>query len=323
MNVYQMIPSFIFKRRAWTAIKPWLQVLVVIGLLAVLPGLVYDTAMQLMSEDVTKYVLNPAQDVLTFYSQPIPEDITEEQAVALLAEMDEMSNGFMASVVAFVGDKGWILLVLGALSLLLTPVVMTPMHGALLDASRKKELTVGGCLGYLRLGMKALLLALWTWLRIWLWMVPGMVLTLAALLVPALSTLLLWVGFGASMVLGIRAALHYCLAPIVLVDKPDVSINGCIRESWQVMRTRKMEYFMLRISFVGWELLLSLVMSLALNRLMLAVCLTITMMGNLLLTLYVDGATVAFWDSYGVRHESSASALGMEHHPDEPGDDLN
>lgn len=318
-----MIPSFIFKRRAWTAIKPWLQVLVVIGLLAVLPGLVNDTAMQLMSEDVNQYVLEPAQDVLEFYSQPIPEDITEEQALALLAEMDEQTNAFMASVMAFIGDNGWILLVLGALSLLLTPVVMTPLYGALLDAHRKKELTVAGCMRHLRLGVRALLLSAWIWLRIWVWMLPGMAVMMAALLVPALSSILLWVGFGASMVLGIRAALHYCLAPIVLVDKPEVSINGCIRESWQVMHTRKMEYFMLRISFVGWELLLSLVMSLAMNQLMLAVCLTITMMGNLLLTLYVNGATVAFWDSYGVQHESPASALGMERHPDEPGDDLN
>ena len=34
-----MIPNFIFKQRAWAAIKPWLQLLVVIGLLA---GIVTD-----------------------------------------------------------------------------------------------------------------------------------------------------------------------------------------------------------------------------------------------------------------------------------------
>ena len=323
MNVMQMIPSFVFKRRAWMAIKPWLQVLVVIGLLAALPGLVNDTAAQLMSEDVARSVLLPAQEVMEFYSQPVPEDITAEQAEALLAELDALTDAFMASVNGFVRDGGWILLVLGALSFLLTPMVMTPMHGALLDAYRKKELTVAGCLGYLRLGGKALLLNLWTALRVWVWMLPGMALMMAALLIPPLASVLLTVGLVVSMVLGIRAILHYGLAPVVLVDKPETSINGCIRESWQVMHHRKMEFFMLRISFVGWELLISLVMSLALNQVMLAVCLAITMMANLLLSLYMNGATVAFWDAYGVQHENPAAVMGMERHPDEPGDDLN
>ena len=319
-----MLPSFVFKRRAWAAIKPWLQVLVVIGLLAALPGLVYDTAVQLRTEDVTTYVLNPAQDVLEFYAQPIPEELTVEQAEAMLAEADTMMGAFTASVMNFIRNEGgWLLLLLGGLSTLLSPVVTVPMHGALLDAHRKKTLTIGGCLGYLRLGGKALLLNIWMALRIWVWMLPGMALMMAALFVPALSTVLPWVGFGASMVLGIRAALHYGLAPIVLVDKPELSVNGCIRESWQVMRTRKMEYFMLRVSFIFWELLISLVMYMAVNQVMLAVCLTITMMGNLLLTLYIGGATVAFWDAYGVQHETPASAMGVERHPDEPGDDLN
>lgn len=320
----QMIPSFVFRRRSWAAIKPWMQVLIVIGLLVVLPGLLSEVASTMLNDEMSDAILGPANALLEFFSQEVPESMTDEARNAMIAEGNARSEAFLSACAAFfLEGAGRILLILGAVDLLLTPVFLAPLYGALLDAHRKKELTIPGCLKYLRLGLKSLLLTLWMTLRAYAWMLPGMAVMMVGMFIPALSSLMMTVGFAATMVLGIRAMLHYILAPVVLVDRPELSLNGCIRESWQVMRTRKMEYFMLRISFIGWQLLLSLINMLAVNVVMMAIVLTLTMMGNLLLTIYMNGAVVAFWDAYGVQHERRDAQMEASCPGDMPGDDLN
>lgn len=316
-----MIPNFIFKQRAWAAIKPWLQLLVVIGLLAVLPGTLYDSAELVLADDMTSALEGPVYDLAEFSSREVPEDLSQEEAETLLAEFDTLMDNLTTALENFfLRGKGWILLALGGASLLLTPMLMMPLYGALLDAYRKKELTAGGCLRRLRLAPRALLLTLWIALRVWVWMLPGMALMLLSVLVPALYTTLVGAGTVLSLVLGIRAGLHYILAPVVLADLPDTSINGCVRRSWQVMRTRKMQYFSLQVSFAIWHLLLYFVAGLAVNPVMTAISLTVMMMGNLLLTIYINGSVVVFWDTYGVKKEPPKE---MEVTPDEAGEDLN
>lgn len=319
-----MIPSFVFKRRAWTAIKPWMQVLVIIGLLAVLPGLINEVATIMLNDEMTAALQGPALDVMEFTMQPLPETMSDGEMDALLAESEAVSKAFIDAGVAFLKDKGWILLLTAGVELLLAPVFMAPLYGALLDVQRKKEISVPGALRYLRRGPKLLLLILWMALRVVAWSLPGMVLMIAAMFVPAaVGNVLMWAGCAALVALGLRAMLHYVLAPIVLMDKPELSLNGCIRASWSVMRTRKMEYFMLRVSFVGWHLLISVISMLAVNPVMMAIVLTVTMMANLLLTIYVNGTVVVFWDAYGVQLQKKADPTELERDPDHPGEDLN
>lgn len=319
-----MIPSFVFKHRAWTAIKPWLQVLVIIGLLAVLPGLINEVATIMLNDETTAALQGPAMDVLEFTLQPMPETMTAEEEAALLAEADALSATFIEAGKAFMRDKGWILILTAGVELLLAPVFMAPLYGALLDVQRKKEISVPGALRYLTRGPKMLLLILWMALRVVAWSLPGMALMIAAMFLPAgVGTAVLWVGCAVCVALSVRAMLHYVLAPIVMMDKPGLSLNGCIRVSWEVMRTRKMEYFMLRVSFVGWHLLIQIISMLAVNPVMLAIVLTVTMMANLLLTIYVNGTVVVFWDAYGVQLQKKASADELDRTPDHPGEDLN
>ena len=237
--------------------------------------------------------------------------------------MESSANALMAAMKDYFTGDGRIILIFMGLSMVLSPVLLTPVYGSLLDVLRKRELSVGKGMRYLRLAGKALLLELWTALRMWVWMLPGMALTVASLFLPVMQQPVMWVGYGIAMALGLRAGLHYVLAPIVLVDRPETSINGCIRESWKVMRTRKMEYFLLRVSFLGWYLLMSLISYFAVNGVMMAVCLTATMMGDLLLTLYINGSSVASWDAYGAGNVNPEAAAAEEQHPDVPGDDLN
>ncbi|MBQ2952949.1 MAG: hypothetical protein IJE07_05275 [Clostridia bacterium] len=319
----QTIPSFVFKRRAWTAIRPWMQVLIVAGLLVVLPGLLCQVADTLLSDEMSDAIGGPAYALLDFFSQEIPEDTTEQELYAMAEEANTLSMTFLNACVGFYTGAGKILVILGAVDLLLTPVFLAPLYGALLEALRKKELNFAVCLRYLKLSLKSLLLFLWMTLRVGVWMLPGMAVMMLGVFVPVVYELLVLAGFAGSMVLGVRAMLHYILAPVVLVDQPQLSLNGCIRQSWQVMRTRKMEYFMLRISFVGWQLLISLIGSIAVNAVMTAIALTLTMMGNLLLTIYMNGAVVAFWDAYGVKKETPADAIREMLGGSAPEDDLN
>ena len=54
---------------------------------------------------------------------------------------------------------------------------------------------------------------------------------------------------------GIIAAYRYRQALYLLLDHPDMSVGGCIRESKRLMRGHKAELFVLDLSFIGWALL--------------------------------------------------------------------
>jgi uncharacterized membrane protein len=51
---------------------------------------------------------------------------------------------------------------------------------------------------------------------------------------------------------GIIAALKYSMAYFVLSDNPDIGAMNAINESKELMKERKMQLFLLWLSFVGW-----------------------------------------------------------------------
>lgn len=78
------------------------------------------------------------------------------------------------------------------------------------------------------------------------WKVLG--LNILTWLFTALWTLLL-------VVPGLIAAYSYRMAPMLMMDHPEWDALTCIRESKKLMRGRKMELFVLDLSFIGWALL--------------------------------------------------------------------
>jgi len=48
-------------------------------------------------------------------------------------------------------------------------------------------------------------------------------------------------------------ALGYAMAVYVAVDQPDLSVTLCMKESWDIMRGRRWEYFVLTFSFILWD----------------------------------------------------------------------
>lgn len=399
------VPASVLKNLGWAAVKPCMQVLMIVGLLLALPGLLSSVTQIFLQDEMEDAIAEPAAEFVEYYLQvdefmaelerfesemsgagmgmsglmgaygltvPAPattapaaqepaedalptvapvtdaeiaddalpaapavdeaanaaEDAKAEAAAAIEQKAEELaqqdpSQKLLDAYWGFLTGEGKGILIMAALELVLTPVLMGVMYGALLDAYRKKQLTLPGALGYLRYGPKLLLLSIWQLLRMYVWMLPGMAVMFAGTFVmlffggfvSMLGEVLLFSGFAFSMVLGVRAGLHYILAPIALMDDPTRSVNGCIRASWSVMRNRKGEYFVLMLSFFGWRMLVMLIGQFAIGTLMTIVALTASMVASLVLNLYINGTLVAFWDAYtgdGREREAMPDAVGEE-----------
>lgn len=267
--------------------------------------------------DPAAYIEGPLSDIADLGANidPETERLTPAQASQVLRAMEE----YLEAGKKWLQEKGVIFFGLLGMEMLLTPALMVPVYAALLWALRGQPVSIPAALGQLRLAPRAILLALWTMLRVYAWMLPGYALMIAALFVSeGLVAPLLIAGVIAALVLGLRALLHYILAPVVMVDQPTLSLNGCIRVSWQEMRHRKMEYFLLRVSFVGWMLLVSLLTSFALGLLGNVLGLAVSMLAELVLSVYINGAVVAFYDAYVVKREHEGGARPAADMPETP-----
>ena len=153
---------------------------------------------------------------------------------------------------------------------------------------------------------KAIGLNLMVFLRTFLWMLPGLVLeVLAVVAVTALSEslsmlaiLLMYAGPVTMLVLGIRAALHYAMADRVMAETPSKGINQCIRESVAIMSQRKLLLFSLEISFFLWQIGLTLLESLLLGMVGNVLASTVSMALNFALNIYIQMAISAFYLYY-------------------------
>ncbi len=71
----------------------------------------------------------------------------------------------------------------------------------------------------------------------------------------ALYTLFVTLGFICFFVPGIIVALGLFEVPYMLAENPEISGMEAIRRSWENMKGRKGELFVLQLSFIGWILL--------------------------------------------------------------------
>ena len=63
--------------------------------------------------------------------------------------------------------------------------------------------------------------------------------------------ILLAIGFVVQLILG----LAFSQATYLLLDHPDYRVLEALRESFRLMKGRKLRYFLLQLSFIGWWLL--------------------------------------------------------------------
>ncbi len=303
--MHHMIPAFEFRRRARAAMKPVMPILLIVALIAALPSLINDAVVLIADA-------NPNQLTTTFTNRlmqvmegagltqsEVLGEVTIDEA-QLARDILAVQESYFADVKTFLQEKG---LLVGALSLMvmvLVPVLTLGLINALLHALRKKEFTALIALSRMKYILKALGLMLLVALKVFLWMLPGLCVTLAALFVdPNMATLLMLVGAVAMIVMGVMAGYRYAMAVYVLADDPTTKLRQCVRRSCEVMHKRKFELFSLEISFIGWSLLLSMVQSMLMN-LGPVIGLTLGMFASLFLTVYTNCAQAAFYQEYAV-----------------------
>lgn len=226
-----------------------------------------------------------------------------------------MPEAMLASAIEIIREPmTGILTVAGLIAGLLTPFLAMGMNAWMLDRLKGAEDLgpVHGALCRKQCFLKGIGQRLLITAKIFLWMVPGMVLCALSMLplinikvgtVAELESAMRVPMFLYSLCsfvmlfMGIRAALHYGLAEMILADRPDNGVRASVHESIALMRKRKMKLLTLFVSFVGWYLLILLVNSLATGMAGNVIGMMVNMLCNLALTVYMNTTVAAFYES--------------------------
>ncbi|MBQ8201354.1 MAG: DUF975 family protein [Clostridia bacterium] len=305
-----MIPSYVFRAKARQVIKPVMQILAVIALVAMLPGLISSTVSMITKSDPNDVFAPYISEMQTL----LETGVTQEDQVRVLTELQTAFDVYLQG-------KFPIFAGMSLLDFLLTPALSMGLYHALICALRKEEISMWMALPGMRRFFKAIVVHLVTILRCLLWMLPGMALSLAGVFVPDMGGIvMILAGWALAIVLGVRAVYSYSLAMFFLADHPETSSLACIRRSKEVMKGRRMEMFMLEISFLGWNLLIMLLQSMIIGMFGAVIGLTLGMFAALFLNVYMFGAKTAFYEAYAVHGVKRGQTI---HAPEQGGDELN
>ena len=287
------LPAYEFRRRARAAMKPIMPLLLVVAMIASLPSLIGQTVTLLTGAD-------PNAMLAEYYTQERMTAITSGDAAAVQAASQEIMDG----VTAFFQEKAPFMVITTLITWLLSPVLTLGFNHTLIKTLRREEIAVTTVLARLPLFFKAIGLNLMIFLRLLLWMLPGMALSMfgavVTLLEPSIGGLLMLAAMAVMFVLMIRAMYSYRLATYIMADVPEMGINASIRRSKEVMKGRRMELFGLEFSFLGWRLLLSMGQSMLLGLFGGVLGMTLGMFASLFLQTYLSMAETAFYQEYAV-----------------------
>lgn len=278
-----MYSSLDFKGRARKALRPIFSIALLTALCAKLPGLLASMA-RTMTE-------GPMAEVL--YAVQSDRSMSLDQMMSMLAAA--MTKPYIAA------------LVFTAVVVLAGHFLTLGYDHYLLKTLRGQEGDVSDVLSRLPIFFKAVGQQLYMLVKILLWMVPAMAvmfgMTLAAFMIPnaAIAVRIVDASVLVNMVLStalmLRAFLHYSMAEFVMADHPEVGIRASVKESIRIMRTRKMQLFMLSFSFVGLNLLI-LLAQIFLNAISPVVGMTLGSAASLAVQLYMNMSFAAFYELY-------------------------
>ena len=316
------IPAYEFRRRARMAMKPVMPLLLIVALIAALPSLISNAVILVADADPNQLMNNLSDRMMQVMEgagltqSPVVGEVVVDQTQLTMSILGVYEQ-YMADLTTFVTEKGPLLLALAVMVAVASPVLTMGLINALLHALRKQEFTPVITLSRVKCILKALGLMLLVGLKIFLWMLPGTALMLTALFLPQkLMGLAMLVGFVAMVALGVVASYRYAMAVYVMADEPTRGIRDCIRRSKEVMKHRKLEFFSLEISFIGWHLLLSYAQSM-LYSFGPVIGMTLGMFASLFLTVYTNCAQAAFYQEYAVGPLTATQAPLQEDEPEE------
>ena len=184
------------------------------------------------------------------------------------------------AVVLALGQAGGISFFLNILLTLLTMVLSFGYSAWALGRSRGEELGYRGLFHGFRMAGRVIGMRLWVLVLTFLWglavAIPAALLIGALLLVGvsggadgavylsdgaaiAVVVLVLVIYLAAVVLLAI-ITLRYAMSDYTLLDAPEAGAFAAVRRSRELMRGRKRAYFVLLLSFLGWFLLVVLLM---------------------------------------------------------------
>ena len=218
--------------------------------------------------------------------------------------VSDLLNDVVAVLYAALANDG-VRVALGvtALSFLITPFLSLGESVAVLRLLRKETISASTVLCRAGSFLKALGLRLYMVLRILLWMLPGTAVMYAGipLLIWTRQTMVLYLcyfaGMGLMTVLGLRAAMHYSMAELLLADHADARIRDCLHDSVLIMRRRKRYLAALYVFFIAVWIVLDTVVSM-LSGVSYVLALVLQMAADLVFGLYLATTLGAFYLHY-------------------------
>ncbi len=244
--------SFYLKQKAREALRGNWQIALLICLVVNLPSLLTQGIASVTGNDL----MNRLQQVIyASATQTGSMDMTIFQT-----RMDQLMQ-----------NTGlWVMQGIYLLVWLMTPCLTMGMYAWMLKRLRGQEGTFSDVFSRVRLFLKGMGLRLYTAFRIFLFMLPGLALSILSMIpvwtvdtssrIAVLSSInmAMTLATASSMgmiVLCVLGFLHYALAEIVMADQPELGIRAAAKKGREMMRRHKGRLLALFMSFILWYIL--------------------------------------------------------------------
>lgn len=286
-----MITNYDLRQRSGKMIRPNMQTLLVMALVVALPGLITNVIIARTGSDLTSYL----------FSSGIDTSSTVEEILDAIGQ--------------YRTERWWFTMALQLLSLLITPALSMGLYRGMLTLLRGGTTVVGDVFSLLRVIPRAALLSLWIAIKMILWALPGALLIGVAFVADgALFLLLMLAGIGLIVAGVIMAEYRFAMSFVYLADEPETGILECARRSKAVMKNRKMQLFMLTLSY---NLGRMVAISLGVELLGYVVGNLVSMVVQLIMAIYINGAYCAFYEAYARPEGGRAHAFQTDPYHDE------
>lgn len=262
-----------YRQTAWSAIKPVLPIMLLIFLVASLPQLIFMFIQ-------TAFGLMPPMDTDLLLSDP---------------------DAFVAACSAFMSSsKGITYSLLNTLFTLMTIPLTLGTIGAAQRILRSEDVLVRHSLAYIPYTFRAIWLqictafyAFWPMLLAYVVAIP-VLLTVPSPDIVLLTAILLLIAVIATLVLAIMRLYSMAASDYLLARNPNTSVSEIMRTSRTIMKGNRMNFFLLELSFIGWNLLIAVLDSAVLTMAGYTLANVCSMLLSLFLGVYMTTAKAAF-----------------------------
>ncbi|MBE5769316.1 MAG: DUF975 family protein [Clostridiales bacterium] len=243
--------NYILKGESARLLRSNRPVVLMMIFITVLPSLLVSVASTLTGASTANYLMNLMQDATSVLYTGTPQEAMEAMSL-------------------YMQEKGWIEPVLNVIASLIQPVLSVGVFFGILTMLRTGATELPVMFQRLRYWGKAIGVSVLTALKVLLWSLPGIAVSLIAPLMMVISAanggavseglltatpLLSTAGMALTAILAAMANYRYAMGLYILADKPETGVVACIRQSKQMMYGAKMQLFTLELGYHLWTYL--------------------------------------------------------------------